>query len=1133
MKIFTHFVPLSRHSMLPFSTIILIIVLKAVNYLFGISSKLLENLHQIVSSCPPFKYVMIYVKKWLKYGIKGDTTVKGIQDIRLKTSKTIGMNKFVSWFLLVFMLLLMSFSADTMQSVLSVDRTFEAEIKKPLKAFKKPPVLFARNEGQLDDRVKYYAKSAGQTFYFTSDSIFFDLKRYVGREDNDTADRNNERLLFSIDFLGANKNPSIEARDKTDSIINYLMGDNPDNWHTGMPTYKQLVYSEIYPSIDLILYSKEGALEYDFIVNPGASTAVIAMACTGVNGLMLEGDDLVISTAFGDIKQTKPYIYQEIGGHAVEIDGGFKQIDDRTYGFEAAAYDTRYPLIIDPSLEYSTYLGGNGYDFGWSVAIDDSGCTYITGYTMSSDFPIDNPYQGIISGITDAFVTKLSSTGNAIIYSTFFGGIGNESVRSIVVDNSGCAYVLGTTSSPDFPTNNPYQASLGGSQDAFVTKFSPSGETTIYSTYLGGNSTADNDQGRSIAIDDSGCAYVTGSTDSDSFPTNNPYQSTRGGSTDAFVTKLSATGNTIVYSTYLGGDSTEWGRGIAVDNSGAAYIAGYTYSTDFPTNNPYQAALSGISDAFVTKLSITGDTTAYSTYLGGSGVDNGHYVAVDSLGFAYVTGYTGSSDFPINNPYQAALGGGEDVFITKLSAAGNTTAYSTYLGGDGTDHGFNITIDNSGRAYATGRTDSTDFPTINPYQDISGGLEDVFITRLAASGNSADFSTYLGGSSNDGGYGIAVDSFGFIYIAGRTESADFPIKDAYQGTPGGGSDTFVIKIDPTVIQLNRRSIGSPLNHYYLSVDVAGNKQKLLMTYPSCKLTKMAKIATPDGILSITLLKGTAAKQESGEPLLRLNVATSEISPMPQGNKRIVGRAFEFSPEGANFSPPIILTVSYEDVDIPKGVSEADLVLASYDEESEAWVEMPSTVNSENNTVTTEVSHFTKFAIIADVMPAEFFVFDLSISKEETKPGETVDVSVAVANIGGVEGEYSLLLKVNGKSVGKRDLTLASSETETVNFKISQEEPGTYLITVNGLNVSYTVIAPVTEPVSGFTPEQKSELELPPTKVTETAPVPSTPAPVPLLPQQESATNWLLIGIIVAVGVLVIIYLVYRLNTRKD
>jgi hypothetical protein len=1016
-----------------------------------------------------------------------------------------GIKRLIFAVIIVAVLSLMPSLTDTMPPQPSSDSTDEAVRADVLEAYGKLPVLFIQNDGQLDDRVEYYSEAAGQTLYLTDDGIVIDLVRYYEGREEDAADRKAERLVFSIDFLGANERPLIEAGDKDKSTVNYLIGNNPDEWHTGIPTYRQLVYEEIYPSIDLRLYGKGGVLEYEFVVKPGASVADIALECTGVDKLAIEEGKLVASTAFGDIEQTQPYIYQEIGDDTVEIDGGFRLVSGSAYGFETAVYDAGYPLIIDPSLVYSTYLGGGGDDFAWSIAIDSSGCAYVTGWTDSADFPTSNPYQGANAGDYDAFVTKLSASGNTAVYSTYLGGGGDDAGRGIAVDSSCCAYVGGYTLSADFPTSNPYQGANAGDYDVFVTKLSASGSTIAYSTYLGGGGT---DYGRGIAIDGSGCAYVTGATYSADFPTSNPYQGDAGG-TDAFVTKLSASGNTTVYSTYLGGGAIDWGRGIAVDGSGCAYAAGYTDSADFPTNNPYQGNQGG-RDAFVTKFSASGNTTVYSTYLGGSAADEmWGGIAVDGSGCAYVNGPTESADFPTNNPYQGANAGADDVFVTKLSASGNTTVYSTYLGGGSLDWAWGMAVDGSGCGYVIGYTDSADFPISNPYQGVfQGGTYDVFVTKLSAAGNTIDYSTYLGGGGDDKGYGIAVDGSGCAYVAGRTTSADFPTSNPYQGAfQGGVADAFITKLSGIPPVPPNLSLGG----YYIQSNILGTRRGFPIGHDG-RVQQKIEVTSADGLLTINIPQGTVARDNKGNRLRTLDVSLiEEPLPSPPG-ANIIGLPYDFEPDGATFDPPITLTFKYDPADIPEGVAETDLVLAYYDEEAETWVTLECEVDTETHTVIALVSHFTDFALLGkvEILPAAFSLSSLTIRPAEVKPEETVTITVSVSNTGGTEGSYTVSLEIDGTKETEKSVTVESGGSELVSFSVSRQEAGSYTVTVNGIEGVFTVQAP--EPVSPPAPPE--------------APVESTPA------VEEGGVNWYIIGTILGIVILLAISIPIWVRRRR-
>jgi len=428
--------------------------------------------------------------------------------------------------------------------------------------------------------------------------------------------------------------------------------------------------------------------------------------------------DLVVKTDGGEVRFHKPVVYQPVTnggqrttdyGQRTPVDGHYILEASNRVQFQVAPYDHSKALFIDPVLSYSTYLGGSGGDSGTGIAVDSSGNAYVTGSTSSTDFPTVNPFQATNNArYGTAFVTKFNAAGSALVYSTYLGGSNGASGNGIAVDSSGNAYVTGQTSSTDFPTVNPFQATnnTDGGLTAFVTKFNAAGSALVYSTYLGGSWW---DNGTGIAVDSSGSAYVTGSTNSADFPTVNPFQANWGG---AFVTKFNAAGSALVYSTYLGGSDTTYGTGIALDSSGDAYVTGGTNSPNFPTVNPFQATRNGGYwwTAFVAKLNAAGSALVYSTYLGGGWWDNGTGIAVDSSGNAYVTGQTNSPGFPLMHPIQGYCGSGCGInesgsaaFVTEFNAAGSALVYSTFLGGISSWNGGNgIAVDSSGNAYVTG-----------------------------------------------------------------------------------------------------------------------------------------------------------------------------------------------------------------------------------------------------------------------------------------------------------------------------------------------------------------------------------------------------------------------------------------------
>ncbi len=510
--------------------------------------------------------------------------------------------------------------------------------------------------------------------------------------------------------------------------------------------------------------------------------------------------DLLLKTAAGELRQKRPTAYQETASGRVEVKAEYRLMRGRRVGFELARYDAGRRLVIDPVLLYSTFLGGSGADYGYGIAIDSTGAAYVTGTTQSSNFPTTNPLQGSNNSVAlgNVFVTKLNATGSTRMYSTYLGGNGGDTGYGIAVDSTGAVYLTGSTASANFPTASPMQLTYGGNVDAFVTKINASGSALVYSTYLGGSG-ADLGQAVAVDGSGNVYVIGTTSSASFP-TSNALQSTNGSGSSNAFVTKINAAGSAFVYSTYLGGSGADQGRGIAADGSGNAYVTGFTTSNNFPTASPIQASNAGGSgDAFVSKINAAGSALVYSTYLGGTGVDQGLAIAVDSSGAAYVTGGTSSTNFPVANALQSGTGGSSDVFVSKINAAGSAFVYSTYLGGSGAEQGNGIAVDSANNAYLTGFTQSTNFPTQNPLQATlgAGGAQNTFVTKINAAGSALVYSTYLGGSGvvADWGQGIAVDSSGNAYVAGYTTSTNFPTANPMQASYGGGNfDAIVFSI---------------------------------------------------------------------------------------------------------------------------------------------------------------------------------------------------------------------------------------------------------------------------------------------------------------------------------------------------
>jgi hypothetical protein len=532
--------------------------------------------------------------------------------------------------------------------------------------------------------------------------------------------------------------------------------------------------------------------------------------------------ELVVGLEDAELRQHRPVIYQVVRGVRCEVAGGYQLKDSRTICFAVGPYDHDRPLIIDPVFSYATYFGGNGGDTGLAIKVDGNGLVYLAGETLSTQFPsaaAGNPFQSQFRGGTDtgdAFIAKLDNTGSKLLYLTYLGGSADDGAYDLAINSSGNAYVTGFTVSPDFPTRNALFNQISGTPDstfhiypveAFVAELNTNGSDLVYSTYLGGTAS---DVGSGIAVDPAGYTYVTGKTFSTNFPVLNPLQGSSGGNADVFVSKFAPGGGSLVYSTYLGGNGLDSGEGIAADQAGYAYVTGSTTSTDFPitlgagqTNLNGSGVGIGVFDAFVTKFAPDGSSLAYSTYVGGSQNDFGYRIAVDSSGNAYVTGATQSPDFPHTNNFGLTLGEdgtnaiNSDAFLTKLDANGQPD-YSAQFGGTDNDAGWDVAVDPSGRAFVIGITLSTNFPTANVFdlfRTTNSGAKDVFVVAFDTNAAPVLYSAYLGGSADDFGYGIAVDAEANAYLSGMTLSSGFPTTvGPFQGALAGSSDAFVAKI---------------------------------------------------------------------------------------------------------------------------------------------------------------------------------------------------------------------------------------------------------------------------------------------------------------------------------------------------
>jgi hypothetical protein len=730
--------------------------------------------------------------------------------------------------------------------------------------FRYLPSSFESNIGQSDPAVRFLSRGPGYTLLFQDHEADIILTKRVAvagvhrkgvaghlRPVSDTA---SVADVLHMQLVGASADSSLSAMDRLPGTVNYFYGSNPSHWHTGIPTFAKVQYSGVYPGVNLVYYSNSSGLEFDFQVAPGASASSIRIRFDGARHLEVDEDgNLSVFAEHGRISFQKPLIYQTGAADNKQlVHGKFRILAANTIGFALGPYDHTRPLIVDPILDYSTYLGN--VSGASSIAVDSAGEAFVAGYAVSGmptttgSFQPNLPAAGksdptaVGSSLytnTAAFVAKFNSEGTALVYCTYLSGSQNDAADAIAIDADGNAYVAGATASTDFPvTTGSFQTSnhAGRAGTGFITELNSSGSSLIYSTFLGGSQETSI---TGIALDSTGNAFVTGYTADLNFPvTPGAFQATSpanpiiGGK--GFITKVAAGGKTLLYSTYIGGSKWDLPYGIAIDATENAYITGGTQSPDFPTTpGAFQTVNKAtifnlLGGSFVSKLNPAGSALAYSTYLDGSYTDVAYAIAVDAAGNAYVTGFATSSDFPTTpGVFQPTLGltplelalEMSNVFVTKLNPTGTGLVYSTFLGGKESynqgaygDVGLGIAVDSSGNAYIAGSTGDLDFPvtsgalqTQNITQLVSEDLAS-FVTKINSTASAILYSTFLTGTGDQSGdeagvscdcaEGIALDGSQNVYVAGRNVSTDFPTTlGVLQNQSEYGASAFVTKFN--------------------------------------------------------------------------------------------------------------------------------------------------------------------------------------------------------------------------------------------------------------------------------------------------------------------------------------------------
>jgi hypothetical protein len=669
--------------------------------------------------------------------------------------------------------------------------------------------IFEENRGQTDARVKFISRYNDDTLFLLTDGMVV-VSNKLAIQPGDLEMMGDglpatvtptvpksysvERVAFSVQFITGNPEHEVKGLNSLPSKSNYFLSTDSEKSYTQIPHYAMVQYRDIYPGIDLEVAGPQGDLSQKLTVQDGVNLESarsvlqnLRLRVDGVDNVTLEDDHLRITTSLGD------YILPllTVDGLAVDAQPSIIQIAEGIFEISAPYAPVSVSgrdVASDPgqSLVYSTYLGGTGNDKAWDIAVDGAGNVYVTGATTSLDFPTtQGAYDASYNGDPfDAFVTKLSADGKTLLYSTYFGGTNEDWAEGIAVDSSSSVYIAGKTYSPDFPiTPGALDRTLNGGRDGFVAKLNATGDGLVYSTYLGGDSW---DYCFCLAIDEVGSAYVGGFTHGDFPITPGAAQPDFGGLGDGFAVKLSPDGSRMLYSTYLGGPDYESIPGIAVDDAGNAYLGGRGV-----------AKLNADGSAFIYH-----NEFVYQTLLASASLSE---IAVDEAGNVYGVGWTTTSDFPVTpDAVQPTFGGGSrDAVIAKLNENGSALLYSTFLGGNGTDWGLDLSLDDDGNAYVMGRTSSLDFPTVDPLQTTNHGGYDLFLAKVNAPGTGLLFSSYLGGSRDEysieadaGIGGLAIDSTGNVYVTGSTTSTDFPTtSDAYDPSYNGGDyDTFVAKL---------------------------------------------------------------------------------------------------------------------------------------------------------------------------------------------------------------------------------------------------------------------------------------------------------------------------------------------------
>jgi hypothetical protein len=645
------------------------------------------------------------------------------------------------------------------------------------------PLVFEENVGQFAESVKFVGRGDGYAVFLTADTT-----AWVWQDASAAEPRSH---VVRMRVSGARRDARVRGEQRHHTQLHYYGGDDPARWQTGIPTFGRVRHDDIYPGIALDHYGRDGRLEYDFVLAPGADPSNIALDFDGIDRLTITASgNLILNVGQEEVVQQRPVAYQVVNGLRQRVDARFVRRGATRVAFELGAYERAEPLVIDPVLAFSTFVGGTGGAYGdhaYGIATDSAENVYVVGWTNSIVFPVGS--SSTANGSGEAFVMKFGPAGD-LIYTTRIGGSGIDSGEGLAVDGSGQVAFAGWTDSTDFPTVNPVRVNMAG-RDAFLAKLDASG-LLVFSTYVGGN--GGSEYGEAVVFDPAGNVLLTGSTNSTNFPVLNPLQPVLAGNTDGYVLKVDPAGN-LLYGTYLGGSGADNAESIALDSLGSFVVTGFTGSSNFPTLAPFQPDRGG-NDVYVTKFAPDGASLVFSTYLGGSSADGPYAIMTDAANRIYVAGRTDSTDFPLVNATQGNRNDA-DVFITRFSELG-AVDFSTYLGGSGWERALALSIADQ-RLYVAGETGSVDFPVANPVQATksgAAGVMDAFVTAFDLSAMTLDYSTFIGGLGTDQGRGVAAVSGRNVFVAGWTESDDFPLVGPLQDHRTATGNVFLARLAP-------------------------------------------------------------------------------------------------------------------------------------------------------------------------------------------------------------------------------------------------------------------------------------------------------------------------------------------------